>query len=366
MTFLDYPLSLISALCFVYLLIVLYVAGGRRMWVRRLYGRNAATLTLSIVLILLIVFGLVPQNGSGDGFLGLLGLTSMRRSPIFILAMLLLASVLTLKAIDDISHIKSRKPANVVSHSVMAMILIAGIFLSGDKDRLMVRAYKGVPVSYGIDKDSQSKVHLPFALTLRDFVLEQYSPQLRIANTHDGVYLKEAVAAEDSCGKIGDWNIEVLEHLPSAGLSGNGFVPMKHFGSVSAARIRATDVADDITVEGWVSTRSELFEKTYLTLDDTFVLDMAEPAPKKYLSYLNIADVKGESYNREVSVNHPVRVGQWMIYQSGYDIAGGRNSRYSVFECVKDPLMDFYKVALWILMFGAAAMIVTTGRKGGK
>lgn len=253
----HYPWSLILTLFYVYLLIVLYALKGRWTWVYKLYSRRSGVISLGVMTLLLLIFGLVPQNGSGMGLSGFLGFHRMNRSPVFLAAMLVFTTVISLKAIDGICHFKRRRIFPVLSHIAVSAILIAALFLSGDKRRVVAVAYNGNVTTAGYDKFTGEEVRLPFSIKLEKFSIE---------------------------------------------------------GSLERP---------------------------------------------SFLSEIEIFDSKGRVKNAEVTVNHPFRTGSWRIYQAGYDTSHGMWSRYSVLECVKDPLSGFYTVMLWLLMASGVGTAVS-------
>ena len=112
----GHTFGLLAALLYVCLLVVIYVLRDRWPLFRHLAGRKACLTSISIVLFLLLVFGLVPQDGGGDGFFGVLGFRNMSRSPIFILALLLLATSVTLNTIEDIHRFSKHRLGVTCAH----------------------------------------------------------------------------------------------------------------------------------------------------------------------------------------------------------------------------------------------------------
>ncbi len=255
MSALDYPFGLSAALVHVCLLVVIYVSRERCPLYRHLAGRKACTISISIVLSLLLIFGLTPQDGSGDGFLGVLGFRNMSRSPVFILALFLLATTVTLNTIEDIHKFTRHRFGVTCAHLALSVILIAGLFGSGGTVRARMEANPGIPVHYGLDERSGESRKLPFELTLRRFVIDEY-------------------ASEAS-----------------------------------------------------------------LVLPD------------------------GRSSEVRIAVNHPVRVGEWWIYQTDYVMDTGRGEFTSIFKCVHSPLSEVFRIALWLLLVCAAAMVFFSGFK---
>ena len=255
MSALDYPFGLSAALVHVCLLVVIYALRERWPLYRHLAGRKACIVSISIVLSLLLIFGLTPQDGSRDGFFGVLGFRNMSRSPVFILALFLLATTVTLNTIGDIHKFIRHRFGVTCAHLALSVILIAGLFGSGGTVRARMEATPGIPVHYGLDERSGESRKLPFELTLRRFVIDDY-------------------ASEAS-----------------------------------------------------------------LVLPD------------------------GRSSEVRIAVNHPVRVGEWWIYQTDYVMDPGRGEFTSMFKCVHSPLSEVFRIALWLLLVCAAAMVFFSGFK---
>ena len=76
-----------------------------------------------------------------------------------------------------------------------------------------------------------------------------------------------------------------------------------------------------------------------------------------YLSQVIITDEDGER-EAEIRVNHPLRVGQWWIYQSGYDRPPGSSTVISILECVKDSWYVAVCVAMWMVLLAGGMMFV--------
>ncbi|MDI9550561.1 MAG: cytochrome c biogenesis protein ResB [Bacteroidales bacterium] len=99
-----------------------------------------------------------------------------------------------------------------------------------------------------------------------------------------------------------------------------------------------------------------------LTLTN-FTIESSDPERQRFVSTVRIDRPDGTSLNREIEVNHPVKVGPWQIYQKGYDTEKGRFSAVSVLECVKDPWYPAVRTGLWLMLAAALVMAVTSGAK---
>ena len=85
-----------------------------------------------------------------------------------------------------------------------------------------------------------------------------------------------------------------------------------------------------------------------------------------FLSEVTSTEKGKAPWKEDILVNHPAKVGSWILYQYDYGKSeDGRNT--SIFECVSDPWAGFIRVALWLMMVSAAAMIVlAVARRPGK
>ncbi len=255
MSALDHSFGLLAASVYVCLLVGVYALRDRWPLFRHLAGRKACIISISIVLFLLLIFGLTPQDGSGNGFSGVFGFKTMSRSPIFILALFLLATAVTLNAIEDIHHFARHRLGVTCAHLGLSVILVAGLFGTGGTVRASVEAHPGIPVHYGLDERTGESRKLPFELTLRSFEVDEY-------------------ASEAS-----------------------------------------------------------------LTLPD------------------------GRTSEVRIAVNHPARAGSWWIYQTDYRMDTERGEFTSIFKCVRSPLSEVFRIALWLMLVCAAAMVFFSGFK---
>lgn len=255
MSALGHSFGLVAALVYVCLLVVIYALRDRWPLFRHLSGRKACIISISIVLFLLLIFGLTPQDGSGDGFFGVLGFRNMSRSPIFILALLFLATTVTLNTIEDIHNFSRHRLGVTFAHLGLSVILVSGIFGTGGTFRARMIAMPNAPEHYARNEYTDASVKLPFELTLRDFSVYEYSSEVT------------------------------------------------------------------------------------LTLPD------------------------GRSYDTKIAVNHPAKIGSWWIYQSDYLSDTERGEFASIFKCVHSPMSEVFRVALWLLLVSAAAMVFFAGFK---
>ena len=80
--------------------------------------------------------------------------------------------------------------------------------------------------------------------------------------------------------------------------------------------------------------------------------------PRHFASDITAKTADGRCISGTVEVNHPLRAGDWLIYQYGYDQAKGDGSAYSEFLLVSDPWEAFEYAGIFLLLAGAVCLIL--------
>lgn len=361
---LQYPWGLILAVNYLYLLVVAYAMRDKWRWLRQLGDDKACISSLAAFGLMVIIFGLTRQDPLREGWVGAMCFSRMTSSWPFNLLLLYFMTTLGVRVVSEIHHIRRHRPAAVMTHLGVFVLLVAGTFGSGDTVRCMVSAHPGTPVSVGRD-DAGHEVMLPFAVTLDDFSIEEYPPKLYLLNTHQERSSRDflLVESEGVEAVIDGWRIRADHSLDMAGhIPGESdWRAMNHIGAAPAVYVTAKNVATGESFRGWVSCGSHIFEPSYLMLTDGMAVAMPRREAKRYLSRVSIMEEDGVQRDVEIEVNHPARVGSWRIYQVSYDIAKGRWSETSVLECVHDPWYGAAHIALWMLLAAGVVMFVTAG-----
>lgn len=89
----------------------------------------------------------------------------------------------------------------------------------------------------------------------------------------------------------------------------------------------------------------------------------SDRSPKRFASDVEIMTQEGQHIKTTIEVNKPVVAGGWKIYQYGYDTAMGAQSRYSVFELVRDPWLPIVYAGIAMLALGALLTLFFTSTK---
>ena len=367
--FLRYPWGLIIAVNYLYLLVLIHFQKGRWKWLGQLADHYACSSSLGAMVLMTIIFGLTRQDPATEGLIGALGFSRMTSSWAFNILLLYFTTTTGLAVLEDLSHIRQRRVAAVLSHLAVFVILVAGIFGSGDKLRVTVTTQEGTSTHWGVSRDGK-QVELPFVLTLEEFSMEEYAPKLYVLDAMTERSSREflSVESEGAQATIEGWHLTAVKSLDMAGHMPDSeeYSAMEHVGAAPAVYVRARNEMTGAQVDGWVSCGSFVFEPSYLFLDNRMAVAMPRREAKHYLSRMNVEEDDGTKHNFEIEVNHPARVGSWRIYQMGYDTERGRWSDVSVVECVRDGWYSAIHIALWTMLVAGVVMFLTAGGRKRK
>lgn len=362
--FLRYPWGLIFAINYLYLLLLIYVQGAKWKWLQQLSDGYAMISSLASLMVLTIIFGLTRQDPSTTGVIGALGFSRMTSSWVFILVLFYFTTTLGVTVIRDLHHFRKVRLAASLSHVVVFVCLTAAMFGSADKERVTVSLALDRMTYMGQTRDGEA-YELPFALTLREFKMEEYPAKLYILDTQTENSSQEFLLAESEGAEaqVGEWQLKA-KHIVDMAIrmpESAEWREMHHVGAAPAVKVEAVNKVTGAMFEGWVSCGSHIMEPAYLWLGERYAVAMPRREAKRYLSRLEIMDDKGEQWRENIEVNKPARIGAWRIYQVGYDTQRGRWSTSSVVECVRDGWWGVVQVALWLMLAAAGVMFLTAG-----
>lgn len=90
-----------------------------------------------------------------------------------------------------------------------------------------------------------------------------------------------------------------------------------------------------------------------------FIMEVYDDgSPKRFASDIQILTKSGKNLQTIVDVNKPAKVDGWKIYQYGYDQSMGAMSQTSIFELVRDPWLPAVYTGIYLMLLGAACMLV--------
>jgi hypothetical protein len=368
---------------------------------------QAAIPAIAAAAILTLLMGLTKQVAEGKSPVDPLGLTKMLNFWPFILVYLWMTAIVGEVTINQIVHFSWRRLPTLTSHVGLFIILTCGTLGSADMLRVKMFCEQGQVEWRGLDAFSAVH-HLPVAIQLDKFTIDEYPPKLMLIDKMglplpkgkpENILLDKNVKS----GQLLDYKIEVLKRIDNAmpvmlskmvGKMPGGMMSNIRMDSLGQARNKDGYIASDATgtacalyvkvtigvnangssdsglikgqqhtVTGWITCGSYLFPYQSLKLIDGSRLVMPNREPRRFASLVDIYTQDGKNIHTEIEVNKPFTINGWKIYQLSYNEQMGKWSNLSVFELVTDPWMPVVYVGIFMLLFGAVGMFLTASRK---
>ncbi|MFP4367097.1 MAG: hypothetical protein ACLFQA_08385 [Bacteroidales bacterium] len=362
-----FPFNMYALMAFITTLVFLHIFYRDEYFVRWLSTIPAATSSIVLITTLTILMGVFNQeNPDSDGFPAAIGLTHVKNSWVFLMAQLYVLTSLGLAVIHRSVPLKKKNFGFILNHAGLWIVIAAASLGTGDLRRLRMELHQDEPVWHAYDNNGQVQ-QLPFALELINFDIEEYPPQLAIADSHTGrlsdpeqrplPYIEKGTITT-----LLDWTITVDEFIPMAMEDEGGFSYSEETGAPPVAKVRAVNDRTGESQEGWISCGSFMYDALYLFLDGKNVLVMTMPEPKKYQSHVIARTMNDEPRDLYIEVNKPPKVKGWRLYQLSYNQNMGKWSDLSVIEVVKDPWLPLV-YAGFIMLFAGAVYIFWIGKE---
>ena len=86
-------------------------------------------------------------------------------------------------------------------------------------------------------------------------------------------------------------------------------------------------------------------------------------SPKRFASAIKVVEKSDRETEATIDVNKPIEVQGWKIYQYGYDTSMGAQSKMSILELVSDPWLPLVYAGFYIMLAGAAWMLLSSRPK---
>ena len=357
---LRYPWSAVLAVNYLYLLVLALSFSGRSGWLRSLWDEKACVSSLATLLLLVTVSGFFRITATWP----------------FVFLLLYFMTATGIRAVSEIGSLRRqsgicagnkvffRSLARTALHTGVFLVLWAGLFGSGDKERYRMEIHAGRPAVMAETESGVMKA-LPFSVTLREFSIDEYPPELHIFDTVSGRLSEDflSATAAGAEAEVGGWLLKADTCLSMAGrMPGDSiYREMKHTGAAPAVFVTAVQKSTGKSESGWVSCGSHIFSPLALSLDDSCMVVMPGLDAKGYLAGITVTDSKGRDHDFVTEVNSPARLGVWRIYLVGYDTSRGRWSTSIVLECVKDPWYWLIHAALWVVLVSGILMFMSVG-----
>ncbi len=365
-----FPFNMFAGMTFITTIAFLHIFYRDMHMVRWLSTISAATSAICLITLLTILMGAFRQdNPDAGGLHGAIGLTHVKNSWAFLLAQLYLLISLGLVILRRSIPLKRKNAGFLLNHGGLWIVIFAASLGTGDLQRLRMDLYEGEPVWYGRD-DNADFYELPFALELKSFNIEEYPPQLAIADSHTGQLSDPAqrplpYIEAGTTATLLDWTITIKEFFPMAMEEDGTVAYSEETGAPPYARVTAVNESTGESQEGWISCGSFLVDAGHLWLDGRNVLVMTTPEPRKYQSTVTALTPHNDPQELLIEVNRPPKGAGWRLYQLSYNQTMGKWSNLSVIEAVRDPWLPVVYAGI-IMLFAGAAYIFWIGKDRSK
>jgi hypothetical protein len=354
----SFPFNMYAGFAFITTIAFLHIFYRDMAVVRWLSTIPAATSAICLITMMTLFLGVFHQDKpDSGGILSAIGLTHVKNSWPFLMAQLYVLISLGLVTLRRLVPFKVRNLGFIMNHAGLWIIIAAASLGTGDLRRLRMELKQGEPVWYAFD-DQSHVIQLPFALELLKFDIEEYNPQIAIADSHTGGLADQSQMPlpHIEAGKtvtLLDWTIYIDEYIPMAMHVDGEFVLSDSIGAPPFAKVRAVnDVSGEIK-EGWISCGSFMFNPEYVFLDGRNLLVMTVPEPKKYQSHVTALTNNDAPRELFIEVNKPPTVEGWKLYQLSYNQQMGKWSDISILEIVRDPWLPVVYFGFILLFLGA-------------
>ncbi|MDR2015697.1 MAG: cytochrome c biogenesis protein ResB [Azoarcus sp.] len=284
---------------------------------------------------------------------------------VFLYTMTLIAlGITTLKRLLRFSR---RDITFLCNHLGLWVLLASAGFGAADMMRVVMHVGAG-ETEWRVFNQNEEALELPVAITLKKFTLEEYPPNLTIIDRQAPPAPQPdskpqpknkqeffQIDPKRPKGRIGDWAITLDEYLHTAVRVGGEYRASPMPESTPAAKITVQNLLTGEIKTGWVSAGGNTPDLFFsdLSLDERYSFAMTQPEPRRYASDITIIPKEGESFDAILEVNKPVSVGDWMIYQYGYETALGKLSHWSEMELVYDPWLLPAKIGMFLMAAGS-------------
>ena len=345
---------------------IIYFQSKNHRIVKWLASVPAAISAISFFAFCTLLLGFIKQDGAHDAnWVNMLGFSRMKNSWLLMVSGLYFLATLGFVTMRRITPLNRKNIGFLLNHLGLWITIAAGYLGSGDLEKRTMQLMEGhAAMNMVMDRKAQAIDTLPFATRLIDFSIEDYNPKMAVLDAKTGdVILGEGqsmpVIEEGMQLTLLDWDVEVLEFLPDAKFTENGYEPWDSIGSAPAARVRVQETGTEDFHEGWISCGSFMTMFNHMPIDANHYLAMTFPEPQKFASDIIIEDPELGEIEVRLEVNKPFKHRGWKLYQQSYDERMGKWSQVSIIECVRDPWLPVVYLGIFMLLAGSAYLFWT-------
>ncbi|MGL5635436.1 MAG: cytochrome c biogenesis protein ResB [Bacteroidales bacterium] len=361
---LAFPNNIIIGFVLLIASVAMGIFASRSSFIRWFSGVPMSVVLILAFVLLSLIMGLVLQVKNSNTKLGLDAMTSHWA---FVLVYTLTLLSLGIIIVRRLLKFRISDYAFHLNHIGLWLFLFASGLGYADMERYIMYVREG-ETEWRVYDDQNNVKELPLAIQLNDFDMDVYPPKLVVIDRSNGdVQPKDnpdifQIDKDQNTGSVFGWDIEVQEYIHEAVRNADStYRPVPMPGATPAVKITAS--RNDTILEGWVCGGNQAQIHKTLPVDESHSIVMTVAEPRSFRSDIVAFTESGEQTAKVIEVNKPLSVGNWTIYQYGYDNNAGRLSSYSSFELVYDPWLTPVFAGIIMMMLGSLAML-WTGRKG--
>lgn len=325
------------------------------------------------LLALGILMGLIPQMQTLDphshDIWTLLGVRQMTSCWAFVILYTVTLLSLGSLIVRRLIRFDVKDYAFYFNHIGLWLLLFASGLGAADLRRYVMYVNEG-ETEWRVYNDNGDILELPIAIELNDFIMEEYPPKLTIIDRQTGDAQPKGnpqyyqIDERFPEGQFGTWKFTLKDYIHQAVRNSDSTyaeVPMP--GATPAALLELTDTQSGRTFSHWICGGSLAQLYMMIPLDETYAMVMTQTEPKRFVSDMVVYTEDGQTDSTMLEVNKPMKIGNWMIYQYGYDNAAGKASTYSSFELVYDPWLPAVYVGIVLLALGSVCLMWSGNKK---
>lgn len=368
---LAYPVNIILLVVYLAAIVAMHCLRKRIYLFSWMSHYTAAVSSLMWVAGITVLMGLIRQVPSGHPA-DVFGFSQMLSAWPFVLLYVWLLTVLGLTTLRASFPFRWRRLSFVLNHTGLFIALLTATLGNADMQRLKMTTRIDNAEWRALD-DKGHLIELPLAIELKDFTIDEYPPKLMLLDNETGRVLPEnspvhLLLEEDvKSGQLEDWHVTIRQTIPWAASVATEdtlrFTEFHSVGATYAVYLSAINQKTKASREGWVSCGSFLFPYKALRLDSLTSLIMPEREPQRFASTVKVYTEDGTQLEDTISVNHPLNVAGWNIYQLSYDETKGRWSDVSVFELVRDPWLPAVYAGIILMALGAICLFINAQKR---
>lgn len=315
------------------------------------YSSEASIASISIFAIVTMILSLVPEKQ-----LHILGFPDFRYSLTFIFSYSYLIIILGVTVLKRFKFKKIKDIVFFLNHFGLWLVLVAMGAGAGDMQTLNMPINKGDTVWFASDKEGKVQ-DLDFAIELNEFNIDFFNPKYGIIdNESEEIYKKRGKPflldlKEGEELKWNDIRFVLVEYIAAP-----DFKPGYDMRNLAPAKAYFHVFENESIIDsGWVSCGNEFMPAKKLEFSKENSLMMANPEPSLFESDIKVYKKSGETFSSKISVNNPLGIGFYKIYQTSYEKTA--QGYQSIFTIIYEPWLIFIYLGSFLMIGGALYLI---------